>query len=86
MIVLVALTGRALVAMASDGVHVVVTDTNSSFTAADPVCILTVGQLFTAAGDFVGSIFIEATLAQFADGRASFTDFETWTGVLPPRS
>jgi hypothetical protein len=96
-IVLVALSGRALLAEASDGVHVVVTDTAGPFTAADPgtcdpitffpkagdpVCILTVGQLFTAAGDFVGSIFLETTLAQFPDGRAVFTDFETWTGTV----
>ncbi len=81
----------------SDGVHIVVTFIAGPSTAADPgtcdpttflpkagdpVCIGTLGQTFTASGDFVGTLFVELTFAAFPDGSGRFTDFETWTGTV----
>ena len=69
----------------SDGVHIVVTFIAGPSTAADPgtcdpttflpkagdpVCIGTLGQTFTASGDFVGTLFVELTFAAFPDGSA----------------
>src|SRR5208282_5867761 len=98
--VLLVLTGQVLVVMASDTVRLEVTATFVGFSAADPGscdpttflpnpgdqgCIATLGELFTASGDFVGGAFVEATFAPLADGSDSFTDFQTWSGTINGR-
>jgi len=98
--VLLVLTGQVLVVMASEPVRLEVTATFVQFTAADPgtcdpstflpnpgdqSCIATLGELFTAAGDFVGGAFVEATFAPLPDGSDSFTDFQTWSGTINGR-
>jgi len=81
----------------SRGVNVVVNTTNGPFTAGDPgncdpttftpkpgdpACTGTLGQMFTASGDFTGTLLIEETFVAFADGSSSFIDFEIWTGTF----
>ncbi len=95
--VLLVLTGQVLVAMASEPVRLKITATFDNYTAADPgscdpntfrpkagdpVCIATLGALWTTSGDMVGGIFTETTFAEFPDGSSSFTDFETWFGTI----
>jgi hypothetical protein len=95
--VVLVLTGQVLVAMASEPARLKITATFDQYTAADPgscdpttflpkagdpVCIGTIGQLWTASGDMVGGIFTETTFAEFPDGSSVSTDFETWFGTI----
>ena len=97
MTVALVLAGQVLVAMASETVRLKVTATFAQYTAADPgscdpttfrpkagdpVCIGTIGQLWTTSGDMVGGIFTETTFAEFPDGSSVSTDFQTWFGTI----
>ncbi len=94
-IVLAALTGRPLVATADVfQVTVVGPGTTSNYLPGscdpitfypkpgDPACIEALEISEPLAGDFVGTLFYEVTIAAFADGSLRTTDTEQWTGTL----
>lgn len=99
-VVLVALTGRPLVAAASGAKQITITFTfvaNQNLdpgtcdpstyrpSAGDPACIAYVAITNTETGDLVGTEFEEDSLLGFANGGLSYVGYEIWTGTLKGR-
>ena len=98
-IVLVALTGRPLVAAASRPEKISFTFTevevpnydqgtcDPSFLPypGEPACVAYASGEYTLAGDLVGTEFEEDSLAYFANGTLLFTGYGMYTGTLKGR-
>ena len=99
-IVLVAFTGRPLLAAASGAEQISVTFTLVDYPnadpgtcnpstylpyAGDPACIAYLAAAYTETGDFVGTESEEDSLVFFANGGAAFAGYENWIGTLKGR-